>query len=173
MLFQPWRLVLADDASTEMPLNVTEGSLSITAPPSIGFSNSAPGSITVANTTTSAITTNDTRGNLDGWDVTGYFNTNFLKTDNAANQLPIESRMSWYPGSMNVVNITGQDGDTLPGSNNNFAGITSDNSLTLLTNNDIANGAGAFNAFNLKFNYDIPANAAVGSYSTTLVLTIA
>ncbi len=173
-------LFAANNAAMDMNLNVNAGTLSLTAPSATNFNSASPGETATANTATAEIIVNDTRGSQAGWNVTGYFNTNFYKTTDSNVQMPINDggtlRLFWGAnngsGGSTINNITGASGDAIGGANNNFPGIESGNALILMTNNDINNGAGAFNMVNLKFNYNIPVTASATSYRTTLILTI-
>lgn len=174
------QIIQADTVSnTNVAQNVTAGTLAIdNAPSEITFNAGSPGTITTANTTTGGIVTNDTDGSGAGWTVTGFFNTNFYRNADGNVQMAIASRMYWGAnngsGGSTITNVTGTTGDAIGGANNNFPGVTSNSSLTLMTNNGINSGAGAFNMTNLKFNYNIPVTATTGSdYKTNLRLTIA
>jgi len=158
--------------------NVTAGSLSLdSAPSQINLAAGSPGSITNANTTTSGIVSNDTRGSLAGWAITGFFNTNLFSAADANLQIPITD-MSWYPGTGNAVitPITGDAGGAVAGANGAFGGTASGNSKTLMNSNNSATnkGAGAYNMTNLLFNLSIPiATTPAADYKTNLRLTIA
>ncbi len=164
----------AADADTNMAQNVSAGTLAITANTQLNLSSGAPGDITSANTgAVTPIAISDTRGNLDGWDVTGYFNTNFNSVGSV--EMTIASQMSWYPGDMTVQNNTGNNDGVNKGANGSFSGVEVGNSKTLATSNNghVDNGAGSFNVWNLKFNYSIPPGAQATDYTTSLRLTIA
>ena len=170
----------ATDADTNVAQNVTAGALAITAPSELTFSDGGVGDNTEANIVSGGpITIADTRGNLDGWEVTGFFNTNFLKTTDVNIQMPINSAngdlLRWEPASMTVENNTGDKDSVNVGADANFAGIEVLNSLTLATSNNghADNGAGSFNVFNLVFNYAIPISAEATDYTTDIRLTIA
>jgi len=165
----------ATDADTNIAQNVSAGSLAITAPSQLNFNSGIVGETTNANITSSDyIIISDTRGNRDGWEVTGFFNTNFLKTGDTNVQMAINGQAAWFPGNMTVENNTGNNESVNKGTNANFAGINSENSLTLATSNNshADNGAGSFNVYNLLFNYDIPIGAEATDYTTNLRLTI-
>ncbi len=174
----------ANNSDTNLAQNVTAGSLAIdNAPSQLNFSSGNPGSTTTVNTGNAAanrIRTNDTTGAKAGWDLTGYFNTNFYRAADANVQLPINDggtlRMRWFPGDAVINNVTGDSGGAVAGANNNFPGINSANSLRLMNSNNSAgnNGAGAYDMFNLVFNYDIsPSASSASDYKTNLRLTIA
>ena len=170
----------ATDADTNIAQNVSAGALAITAPTELAFNDGGVGDSTVANIVTGdPITLADTRGNLDGWDVTGYFNTNFVKTGDTNIQMPINSvdgnLLRWEPASMTVENVTGNNASVNIGADANFVGINVENSLTLCTSNNghADNGAGSYNVFNVVFNYLIPAGAEATDYTTDIRLTIA
>lgn len=167
------------DADTNVAQNVTAGALAITAPTELAFNDGGVGDSTVANIVTGdPITIADTRGNLDGWEVTGYFNTNFTKTGDTNVQMPINSvdgnLLRWEPASMTVENVTGNNDSVNVGADANFVGIAVGNSLTLCTSNNghADNGAGSYNVFNVVFNYLIPINAEATDYTTDIRLTI-
>jgi len=171
----------ANNSNTNLAQNVTTGSLAIdNAPSELGFNNGTPGQTTTANIASDGIIINDTRGSKAGWTASGYLNTNFYKSTDANVQMPINDsgtlRLYWGAnngsGGTTITNITGTTGDAIGGANNNFPGIDSGNTLTLMTNNDINNGAGAFNMTNLKFNYQISSGASVANYITNLKLTV-
>jgi len=182
MFLGPGRLLFAvNNAAMNMDLNVNTGSLSLTAPSATNFNSASPGETAVANTTTSEIVVNDTRGSKAGWHVTGYFNTNFYKTTDSNVQMAVNDggtlRMFWGAnngsGGSTINNVTGTSGEAIGGANDNFTGIESSNSLTLMTDSASGdNGAGAFNMVNLKFNYSVPVSASATSYRTTLILTV-
>ncbi|MDD5605872.1 MAG: hypothetical protein PHR51_00880 [Patescibacteria group bacterium] len=170
------QIVNADTtADTNLAQNVTAGSLSITGPSQLNFNDGSIGETTIANITTSdPVRIADTRGNLDGWEVTGFFNTNWLKTGDSNVQMDIGTAdLYWYPGNMTVQNNTGNNDGVNKGSNAPFQGIT--NALTLATSNNshADNGAGSFNLFNIEFKYSIPIGAEATDYTTDMRLTIA
>jgi len=166
----------ATDADTNIAQNVSAGALAITGPSQLNFNDGSPGDSTEANILTGdPITLSDTRGNLDGWAITGYFNTNFSNTDGSV-QMNIDTvdLMRWEPGSMVVENNTGNNDGVNKGATNNFDGVEVGNSLTLATSNNshADNGAGTFNIYDLTFNYSIPPAAEAIDYTTDIRLTI-
>jgi len=167
----------ATDADTNVAQNVSAGALAITAPSQLNFNSGEAGQSTEANIVTGdPITIADTRGNLDGWEVTGYFNSNFCNTDGSV-QMNIDGvdLLRWEPASMIVENNTGNNASVNKGADANFTGTAVGNSLTLATSNNTHadNGAGTYNVFNLVFNYSIPAGAQAIDYTTDINLTIA
>lgn len=167
----------ATDADTNVGQNVSAGALAITAPTQLDFNDGTVGQTTNANIVTGdPITLADTRGNLDGWDVTGHFNTNWLATGDPSVQMNINPTdvMSWAPAVMTVENNTGNQESVNKGANAEFIGVTGSNPLTLCTSNNshADNGAGSFNVFNLVFNYTIPISAESTDYTTDFRLTI-
>ncbi|OGB73997.1 hypothetical protein A2V68_00060 [candidate division Kazan bacterium RBG_13_50_9] len=170
----------ANTANSNVAQNVTGGSLDIDdAPDNINFTNGALGADnSPANTGTNDVQTNDTRGTLAGWSLTGYFATDFWSSGNAYSMAINDSgtlRMFWDPENAVISEITGDAGGAVAGTSTDFSGIASGNSLTLMnSNNGQANkGAGAYNLVNLVFLYDIPDVGYATSYTTTLTLTIA
>ena len=166
----------ATDADTNVAQNVSAGALAITAPSQLNFNDGGVGDTTNANIVTGdPIAIADTRGNLDGWSVTGHFNTDWLAADPSV-QMAIDATdvMNWAPASMAVENNTGNNDSVNKGVNNNFGGTEVGNSLTLCTSNDghADNGAGSFNVFNIVFNYVIPISAEATDYTTDFRLTI-
>ena len=166
----------ATDADTNVAQNVSAGALAITSPSELAFNDGGVGDTTNANIVTGdPITIADTRGNLDGWAVTGHFNTDWLAADPSV-QMAIDATdvMNWAPASMAVENNTGNNDSVNKGANNNFAGVGAGNPLTLCTSNDghADNGAGSFNVFNIVFNYSIPISAEATDYTTDFRLTI-
>jgi len=166
------------DANTNVAQNVSAGTLFIDqAPTQLNFNSGAPGASTTANTGsgTNGVVTNDTTGAKAGWDLTGFFNTNFKNTGTA--QMPINDggtlRLGWFPGLAVITPITGDAGGAVAGANANFNGIESGNVLTLMNSNSGGNnGAGAYNMTNLIFNFNIPITAEATDYTTNLRLTI-
>lgn len=176
-------ILAANNADTNVAANVTAGTLAIdNAPSQLNFSAGNPGSTTTVNTGNAAanrVRTNDTTGAKAGWSLTGYFNTNFYSAANANVQLAINDggtlRMRWFPGSTTITEVTGDAGGAVAGSNGNFNNIGSGGSLPLMNSNNSAGnkGAGAYDMFNLVWNYDIsPSATSASDYKTTLRLTI-
>lgn len=168
----------AADADVNVAQNVSAGALAITAPPQLNFTDGGVGDTTNANIVAgvgNAITIADTRGNLDGWDVTGFFNTNWIAAS-ATIQMAISTDviMNWAPSAMAVENNTGHNDGVNKGADADFGGTDSGNSLTLATSNNghEDNGAGSYNIFNIVFNYTIPIAAAATDYTTDFRLTI-
>ncbi len=164
------------DADTNVAQNVTTGALAITSPAQLNFNDGSIGQTTIANVATGdPVTLSDTRGSLAGWDVTGFFNTNWIAAS-ATIQMAINPTdiMSWAPAVMIVENNTGNNAGVNKGANANFIGITSGNPLTLATSNNSHpdNGAGSYNVFNLVFNYTIPISATATDYTTNFRFTI-
>jgi len=109
------------------------------------------------------------------WTLSGYFNTNFVKTDNAAVQMTMADRMAWYPTTEMVIeNITNDSAgaNIAAGADANFAGIASGNKLTQARNSDSEEARGKFGFSNLKFNYTIPITAESGDYSAAMVVEL-
>ena len=79
--------------------------------------------------------------------------------------------MYWYANNIKVNNNVGTDGDVQTGENNTFAGTGSDNSLTMAIAAS-GNGAGIFDIYNLKMEYDIPIDATPTSYTATMIVTV-
>ncbi len=158
---------------TNIAQNVSAGSLALTVSNAqLNFNAGGVGDTTTANTGSgagNAIIVQDTTGSGTGWDVTGYFNTNFVKTGDTNIQMAITA-MSWYPGAMTISNNTGNNADVDAGTNGAFAGNGDGNPKTL-ANSD--NAPGKFDLYNLKFNYTIPIEAEATDYTTNLRLTIA
>lgn len=170
-----------NNANTNVAQNVTAGTLFIDqAPAQLNFSSGSPGSSTTANTGsgTNGVVTNDTTGAKVGWDLTGFFNTNFKKNTDSNVQMAINDggtrRLGWFPEAAIITPITGDADGVLPGANANFNGIESTNFLRLMQSNQASdnNGAGAYNLTNLIFNFNIPVTAATADYITNLRLTI-
>ena len=160
---------------TNVAQNVTAGSLALdNVPAQINFNSGTPGANTTANTATSGVVTNDTSGAKAGWDLTGYFNTNFRNADNSV-EMNIADVLGWFPGAATITPVTGDAGGAVAGANNNFAGNGSGNSLRLMNSNNSADnkGAGAYNMTALIFNFNIPITATATDYTTNLRLTIA
>jgi hypothetical protein len=167
----------ATDADANVAQNVSAGALSITGPTQFNFNSGEAGQTTSANIVVGdPVTIGDARGNLDGWDVTGFFNTNFTNTDGSV-QMNIDGTdlLAWYPGAMTVANNTGNNAGVNAGTNANFPGTLVANSLTLATSNNshADNGAGTFDLYAIKFNYSIPPAAQAIEYTTDIRLTIA
>ena len=158
---------------TNIAQTVSAGSLALTVSNTqLNFNAGGVGDTTTANTGSgagNAIIVQDTTGSGIGWDLTGYFNTNFVKTGDSNVQMAI-NQMSWYPGLMTVSNNTGNNADVTAGANGAFAGNGSGNPKTLANS---TNAPGLFDIFNLKFNYTIPLTAEATDYTTNLRLTIA
>jgi len=164
------------DADTNVAQNVSAGALAITAPSQMDFNDGGVGDTTNFNIVTGdPITIADTRGNLDGWAVTGHFNNNWLAADPSV-QMAISPTdvMSWAPAAMFVENNTGNSDGVNKAANAEFIGVGVGNPLSLCTSNDSHedNGAGSFNVFNLVFNYTIPIAAEATDYTTDFRLTI-
>jgi len=158
--------------NTNIAQNVSAGSLALTVSNAqLNFNAGGISETTTANTGSgagNAIIVQDTTGSGTGWDLTGYFNTNFVKTGDTNIQMAI-SAMSWYPGLMTIANNTGNNADVTAGANGAFAGNGSGNPKTLANS---SNAPGLFDLFNLKFNYTIPLEAEATDYTTRLILTI-
>jgi len=166
----------ATEADTNVAQNVSAGALAITSPSELAFNDGGVGDTTNANIVTGdPVTIADTRGNLEGWDVTGHFNTDWLAADPSV-QMAIDATdvMNWAPSAMTVENNTGNSESVNKAADNNFAGTEVGNSLTLCTSNNghVDNGAGSFNVFNIVFNYTIPVSAEATDYTTDFRLTI-
>lgn len=159
---------------TNIAQNVTAGSLALdNAPAQLNFNSGTPGTSTTANIDTDGVVTNDTSGAKAGWDLTGFFNTNFKNADGSV-QMDIAANLGWFPGSATITEVTGDAGGAVAGANNNFAGIEATNSLRLMNSNNSSdnNGAGSYNMTNLVFNFNIPVTAEAIDYTTNLRLTI-
>lgn len=169
----------ATDADVNVAQNVSAGSLAITAPSQLNFNDGEVGQTTNANIVAgvgNAITIADTRGTLEGWDVTGHFNDNWIAEDPSVQMsIDTDNVASWAPAVMTVENITGNNDSVNKGDNAEFIGVTDSNPLTLCTSNNshADNGAGSFNVYDLVFNYTIPAGATTTDYTTDFRLTIA
>lgn len=167
----------ANTSNTNVNLTVTAGALAIDAAPSdFQFSSGQPGGTVTGNTGATdgnAIKTNDTRGTSAGYDVTGYFNNNFINS--GSTHSAIASQMTWYANQTVIVNVTGADGELVkPGTAETFVGVGAGNPKTLASDSGTgANGAGAYNIHNLKMNYAIPITTPADVYTTKLILTIA
>ena len=157
---------------TNIAQTVSAGSLTLTV--SNGQLNFNAGGVTETTTANTgngagnAIIVQDTTGSGTGWDLTGFFNTNLVKTADTNVQMAID-QMSWYPAVMTISNNTGNNADVDAGANGAFAGIESGNSK-VLANAD--NAPGIFDLYNLQFNYTIPLEAEATDYTTNLRLTI-
>jgi hypothetical protein len=164
----------ATTADANIAQNVSSGALSISGPSQLNFNDGALGETTSANIVVGdPVIIADLRGNLDGWDVTGFFNTNFLLTADVNTQMDIGTASTyWYPQAMVVANNSGNNASVNKGTNAAFQGIT--NALTLATSNNshADNGAGSFNLYDIKFNYTIPIASIAGDYTTDVRLTI-
>lgn len=159
---------------TNIAQNVSAGSLALTVSNTqLNFNAGGVGDTTTANTGSgagNAIIVQDTTGSGTGWDITGYFNTNFVKTGDTNIQMAMTA-MSWYPTTgMTIANNTGNNADVDPGADGAFTGNGSANSKVLANS---TNAPGVFDIFNLKFNYAIPVEAEATDYTTNLRLTIA
>ena len=170
-------LVLAVANTTDALQNVNAGTTTIDAvPSSINFSDADKGTTSSANTGSNKINITETE---DGsWTLSGYFNTNFVKTDNAAVQMAINEggtlRMRWFPAIQYVTNETGDSGgaNITNGSNADFEGIASGNALTQAQNTSSETALGKFGFQNLQFNYNVPITALTGSYSAAFVISL-
>lgn len=164
------------DADTNVAQNVSAGALAITSPSQLDFIDGGVGDTTNANILTGdPITIADTRGNLDGWDVTGHFNTDWLAADvNIQMAIDATDVMNWAPSAMTVESNTGNNASVNKGADADFTGTGAGASLTLCTSNNghADNGAGSFNVFNIVFNYTIPITAEATDYTTDFRLTI-
>ena len=164
----------ADTSSMNVEMTITTGTLVFDQMPGqFNFSSGTPGSIingTTGSTNEQAIKTNDTRGTLDGYTISGYFNTNFV---NGANQSDIASYMTWYANQISIVNVTGVDTELVAGPLATFAGVEANNAEVLALNGASGNkAAGAYNIHNLKMNYSVPLDTPAGVYTVEMVMTI-
>ncbi|OGB73450.1 hypothetical protein A3K24_01135 [candidate division Kazan bacterium RIFCSPHIGHO2_01_FULL_44_14] len=166
-------VMAANSGATTVSINVDAGTLDITQVPStLNFGNGVPGANITGNTgatSGNAIIVSDSRGIEPGWTLKSYFNADW--NDGFGTTMTIASKMYWYANNIKVNNNVGTDGDVQTGENNTFAGTGSDNSLTMAIAAS-GNGAGIFDIYNLKMEYDIPIDATPTSYTATMIVTV-
>jgi len=164
----------ANTTDVNIAQNVSSGALSITGPSQLNFNSGEAGQTTSANIVVGdPVTISDARGNLEGWDATGFFNTNFLLNTDVNTQMAIGTTSTyWYPEAMVVAGNSGNSASVNKGNNAAFQGIN--NAIILATSNNTHadNGAGSFDLYDIQFNYTIPISAIAGDYTTDIRLTI-
>lgn len=167
----------ATDADTNVAQNVSAGALSITSPSELAFNDGEVGQTTNANIVTGdPIIIADTRGTLEGWDLTGHFNNDWYAEDPTVQMsIDTDNIMNWAPSAMTVEGNTGDSDSVNKAADADFIEVGVGNPLTLATSNNshADNGAGSYNIFNIVFNYVIPAGATTTDYTTDFRLTIA
>lgn len=152
----------ANVANTNLAQNILAGTLDMTAPANLNFTNVIlNGSNQNSNTNLNGVQVTDYRGgDGTGWNLTVYANNLVAGTNN----ISIEARLNVAPGD-----ITSDDGGT---AGSNFMMPNNSGGAAVLMNAAVNNGTGVTNIDNTLFKLLINSTDAVGTYTAVMTFTV-
>lgn len=152
----------ANTGTTNLAQNILAGSLDMTAPSNLNFTNvTLTGSQQYSNTNLNGVNVVDYRGGAGtGWNLTVYANNLVAGTNN----ISITARLNVAPGTVT------SDKNAAAGSN--FMMPNSSGSAAVLMNASSSNGTGVSNITNSLFKLNIEAGDVAGTYTAVMTFTV-
>jgi hypothetical protein len=158
----------AASGSTTLTVPLTGGTLSISAPASasLAAASVAPGSTSTGSLGSTTVT--DNRGTLAGWSVTVLASGNLV--DGSGDVITLTAASSTLTWATGAVSASGSS--VLSGVSAGAGGLVSTNVAAAAVTAVSLFGGGTF-TFNPSLSFVVPANVKAGSYTTTVVQTVA
>jgi len=158
----------AASSSSNVDLQISGGSLTISAPASASLPavSAAPGSVSSVSLGTTTLA--DTRGTLLGWTVTVMASGNW--SDGAGHSISLgagASTLMWSTGG-----LTAQGAASLTGVSAGVGGTVTTSAPTAVATALLGFGAGTY-TWNGTLTFTVPANVFASTYTVTLVQTAA
>lgn len=152
----------ANTGTTNLAQNILAGTLDMTAPSQLNFTNvTLNGSQQYSNTNLNGVNVTDYRGGAGtGWNLTVYAN-NLVA---GSNNISVEARLNVAPGQVT------SDKNAAAGSN--FMMPNNSGGAAVLMNASSSNGTGVSNITNSLFKLNIASTDAAGTYTATMTFTV-
>lgn len=153
----------ANVANTNLAQNILAGTLDMSAPGNLNFTNVIlNGSNQNSNTNLNSVQVTDYRGgDGDGWNLTLYAENNLTA---GTNNIDIEARLNVAPGDVSC-----DDGCTV---GSNFMMPNNSGGAAVLMNAEVNNGTGVSNIDNSLFKLLIESGDSTGDYTAVMVFTV-